>query len=247
MEGEDKQSLVEKVSTTPAAPARGFCKGVGMFKVMSIIILTVLLTVLIDSFIEQFYENKASYLKSALRISSVRESTKAEQSVKKPTFRFSVLEHILYPVVYNNDPIQKLPDNLKHYNFNSTTVISVYMELNKSKHSVKDYDQWMRHFASSMRSPLAMVVNRKAYEKLKPLTEKGTTKFYVVEDIYNILTQVEFERNMSYVWNYLTQQHALDGEKSIHNPNLYAVWNMKCYIAHKISEVIQYKPQLLVF
>lgn len=158
-------------------------------------------------------------------------------------FRFANFEKLEYPKSY-----AKLPTDFQDYDYNSTTVISVYLELNQSKHSVGKYDNWLRNFALSLRAPLAIVVNEKAYEKIKRYLENSTVaKFYVVKDIWAVLNQAAIERKMSYVPNYKLKQHDLDPEKNRHNPNLYALWNMKCYIAYKISQNNPFNSSFFVF
>lgn len=203
-------------------------KGINVkYLLLSTVLLLIIL--LFNFMIHHLHKTKLEFLKAS-------ESSSA-RNLKSNTFRFSLFEQIQYPIVYNNAPPKKLPDELKSYDYSSTTVVSVYIELNKSKHSVENYDEWLRNLANSIQSPLAIVVNRNAYEKIRRLMENVTVvKFYVVEDIWAVLTQAEFERNMTYVSNYLLRQHDMDGEKSIHNPNLYAVWNMKCFIVYKIAQ-----------
>jgi hypothetical protein len=145
-------------------------------------------------------------------------------TVTKPpskTFIFSQSETVLSP------------ENLKQ---TEVTVVSTYIELDRSKHSVEKYDNWIKNFAVSVRSPLAIVVNQRAYAKLKPLRENLTTIFYLVDDIWTVMKQNEIERNRSYVTNYLEKQHPMDPERGGHNPNLYGLWNLKSYIVHKVAE-----------
>ena len=55
------------------------------------------------------------------------------------------------------------------------------------------------------------------------------------------------ERHQDYVANYKNVQHSLDREKHIHNPHLYALWNLKSYISKKIAEDNVYKSSTFIY
>ena len=153
---------------------------------------------------------------------------------KQPLFKFSTEEKL-----------QQLSNLTNPYQ--TSTVIAIYMELNKSKHSVAKYDQWIKNIAVSVSSPLALVINRQGYLKIANLRIGGITKYYVIDDIWVIMKQLEIERNKSYIQNYLEKQNNLDREKSIHNANLYAIWNLKCYIAYKIAQENPFNSKFFIY
>lgn len=118
----------------------------------------------------------------------------------------------------------------------NVTIISLYFDLKNSKHSAKKYAAWIRNMLNSIDSvPLALVVNKRGYRKIKKMRLVRKAKFYIVENIWTILKQIEKERNRSYLTPYLKHQWTLDREAKIHNPSLYAIWNLKSYISFKIS------------
>jgi hypothetical protein len=95
----------------------------------------------------------------------------------------------------------------------------------------------MKIFATSVQAaPLAMIVDKKSFLRLKVLRSKYTTKFYIFKDAQTLLNEIERTRNQSYIEKYLTIQHNIDPEKSRHNPYLYMVWNSKPFITDKIAQ-----------
>ncbi|RNA29052.1 hypothetical protein BpHYR1_031252 [Brachionus plicatilis] len=60
------------------------------------------------------------------------------------------------------------------------------------------------------------------------------THFVLFNDAWQLFHQIELWRNRSYTENYQQKQWNMDPEKSLHNPNLYAIWNSKHY-AMKIT------------
>ena len=180
------------------------------------------------------YTNNYETATSVRSLNKKEQQKQQQQQQNQLLFQFSSEEKLQTESFNQTNPSQ-------------TTVIALYIELNKSKHSVDAYDNWMRNFAVSVGSPLAIVINRKAYLKLAKLRVGGTTKYYVVEDIWAILKQVEIERNKSYIQDYLKRQHDLDPEKGIHNPHLYAVWNLKAYCAYKISQENPFNSKFFIY
>jgi hypothetical protein len=92
-----------------------------------------------------------------------------------------------------------------------------------------------------------MVVNRNALAKLNKSRAFLATKFYLVEDIWTVMKELEVERNKSYTSNYLNKQNSLDPEKTIHNPNLYAVWNLKSYTVNKVAKENPFGSEFFIF
>ena len=62
--------------------------------------------------------------------------------------------------------------------------------------------------------------------------------------------ELELHRNKTkntYVYSYFREQHQLDQEKKIHNPNLYAIWNLKVYIVWKIAEKNHFQSDFFIY
>ena len=114
---------------------------------------------------------------------------------------------------------------------NFTTVITCYFQF-KSKHSIDDYNKWMANILQSVSSPLVVFTDIKSKEyilKMRPET-KFHTFFYIYEDVWEVMRELEVERNRTYNKKYKQEQFYIDPEKNIHNSNLYEVWNLKEFI-----------------
>jgi hypothetical protein len=62
------------------------------------------------------------------------------------------------------------------------------------------------------------------------------------------MKQVEMERKNSYIRGYKTKQNEMDPEKEVgHTPELYALWNLKPYICHKISRENPFNSSFFVY
>ena len=58
---------------------------------------------------------------------------------------------------------------------------------------------------------------------------------------------MELERNRTYLNTYFNVQNSLDPEKDIHNPNLYAIWNLKSFIVSKAADKNIYKSKYFIY
>lgn len=135
---------------------------------------------------------------------------------------------------------------------NYVTIIAMYFHLPRNKrHNESDYGVWLNTFMQSVGSPLVMFCDRRSLNKLKILSEKFSvnTKFYVYENIWDLMRRLESYRNMSYVDNYWNYQYDLDPDKNryIHHPNLYAVWGLKPFIAKLASDYNSFNSEYFVY
>ena len=131
----------------------------------------------------------------------------------------------------------------------SVTVISVYFRLDKSKHSDDAYKKWLRNFFLSVSSPLVIFTDKNSIGdllELRNLLQLPTT-LYVTNSIWNVMNENGEKRNRNYTFNYQNKQHSLDREKHIHNPNLYALWNLKSFIVDKIAQDNLYKSSAFIY
>ena len=128
-----------------------------------------------------------------------------------------------------------------------TTVVSIYFQF-KSKHPADYYAIWLDTFLTSVTSPLVMYIDSKSYIAFKELRNKPAqrTIFIVYDSIWDILEEFENTRNKSYMENYKTKQHEKDSEK-FHTPELYAVWNLKSFYTHKVSQQNPYGSSFFIY
>ena len=107
---------------------------------------------------------------------------------------------------------------------NDVTVISIYFQLEESKHSQINYEEWINNFFISVASPLVILTDKKFIEKALKKRKYPTTLF-ITDSIWNVLSEIGHKRNRNYIENYKCIQPSLDPEYKKHNPNLYALPN----------------------
>jgi hypothetical protein len=96
-----------------------------------------------------------------------------------------------------------------------TTVVSLYFPLQKSKHSLGEYSIWTRNALLSIEAPLVLFTTlevKQAFIKIRP----NNTLFFVYENHWTLLKEIEEYRNMNYTDNYRHKQHLIDPHKHIH-------------------------------
>jgi hypothetical protein len=127
-----------------------------------------------------------------------------------------------------------------------TTIISIYFQLNKSKHSIDEYVTWNKNALSSIQSPIVLFTDQKSKQELSKIRSENIT-FIVYENVWELMKELEKKRDMKYIEKYLNDQWQKDPEKGIHNPNLYAVWNLKAYICSKVAEENPFKSSFFIY
>ena len=130
-----------------------------------------------------------------------------------------------------------------------TTVVSMYFNLNASKHSLSEYNAWIVNMLKSVHAPLVMYTDNKsiAFLQANRNSSRYTTTYFIYDDIWGVMRELELRRNMSYLVPYQKEQHDKDAERRIHNPSLYACWNLKTYILAKASEMNEYNSEFFMY
>ena len=132
-------------------------------------------------------------------------------------------------------------------NASSVTVISMYFKLGKSKHSHEKYLKWLNNFLLSVSAPLVIFTDKNASIVDQIKLRKYPTSLYVTESIWDVMREISKERNKNYMHNYLHTQNLLDREKHLHNPSLYAIWNLKSFISEKIAKDNFYQSSMFIY
>lgn len=122
---------------------------------------------------------------------------------------------------------------------NYVTVVAMYFHLNQSKHSTEKYDNWTSQFLQSVSSPVVMYTDYISREKILKKRYPFPIHLILVDNIWQVMSQLEKDRNKSYIDNYLKVQIEIDPEKEVHNSNLYAIWNLKSFM---VKNVIKKNP-----
>jgi hypothetical protein len=101
----------------------------------------------------------------------------------------------------------------------STTVVSAFYPLSKSKHSLAKYLEWIKQFC---RIPCNLVVFTDVGAASAIREARGSLSLHLIERPFE-----SFEMTSPAMMKFWNHHHVIDVEKSIHSPELYAVWAMK--------------------
>ena len=148
----------------------------------------------------------------------------------------------------SNEKLSILTDCKTPENENFTTVLTCYFAF-KSKFSSTQYRKWMINMLTSVSAPLVVFTDNASKEYISNIRNKTKyhTKFYIYQDIWKIMAGLEFERKMNYKDKYIHRQFDLDPENNVHNPNLYAVWNLKSYMTNKIANLNPFNSSFFIY
>lgn len=70
---------------------------------------------------------------------------------------------------------------------------------------------------------------------------------FVSKSIWNLMHDLEVERQKKYIDVYKKSQLPLDPEKNIHSPELYAVWNLKHFLVAKVTRLNPYNSNFFIY
>lgn len=109
----------------------------------------------------------------------------------------------------------------------SFLLVSAYYPLKKSKHSLAEYDRWLSNFFECVTCPVVLFCSATTYASLKA---RARDNVQFVQREFDSFTM------MSPAWMSKWETwHTIDPEKSIHSPELYAVWAAKQEFVHAAS------------
>ena len=131
-----------------------------------------------------------------------------------------------------------------------TTIITAYFSFRTSKHSSnKLYKKWASNMILSVNSPIVIFTDFKTKNFLINMfqhsvyKEKTNVVLFVYDNVWQLISQLEIDRNKSknyYLNKYIYEQNSKDPEYDIHNPNLYAIWNLKVFLCDLVAN--SYNP-----
>lgn len=124
---------------------------------------------------------------------------------------------------------------------NQTTIVTSYYKLNNSKHSLKNYVQWMKNFFM-IKTPKIIFTNLETYNLYfrynLDLKNRNDIHFYILE------------WNRFNTWKYIDifkKHYSIDPEKEIHNIYLYLLWNEKTSFMEKSIKLNKFNSNYFVY
>ena len=131
----------------------------------------------------------------------------------------------------------------------NVTIVTMLIKIPKSKHSNEDYKKWSSIMIDSLGVPFVAYVDEYWSESfIKRCRERNLNGIvYIISNIWQLLSDLEIERNRNYIENYITEQVKKDQEKRIHSPELYAVWNIKAFIVNKTTNSNPYRSNFFIY
>lgn len=174
-----------------------------------------------------------------------------KKKFKKPIWFIIISLLVFFSYRSLTKPIQTLPqEKTKEKTTHAVTVVSAYFLLQKSKFNGKKYENWIRTFFESVSVPLVLFTDGKSLsQELIRLRSSRTnpTIFYKYDSHWQILEEIGNKRGKNYSFNYKQNQNKLDPESSIHNQDLYLLWNVKSYITNKVAQENPFKSTLFIY
>ena len=131
----------------------------------------------------------------------------------------------------------------------SVTIVTMLIKIPKSKHSYNDYKNWSSNMIDSLGVPFVAYVDEYWSESFIKLCQERNLNgiVYIIKNIWQILNDLEMERNRNYIENYITEQIEKDREKRIHSPELYAIWNLKAFIVNTTTNSNPFQSNFFIY
>jgi hypothetical protein len=106
----------------------------------------------------------------------------------------------------------------------SVTLVSCYYKLNKSKHSLQEYDFWIKNFLLNIKTNIIIFVGKNEMEYIKSIIVNNTNiKYLLIEKEINDFELVKKYNNGFWNW-----QESIDPNKTCgRGQDCYKIWNSK--------------------
>lgn len=127
---------------------------------------------------------------------------------------------------------------------NPVTIVSCYYQLEKSKHSVQEYRNWIENFLRHVDQPILMFGEESTLEAMKQIREEANLghKFYPIPLPFSECNYSTAEWIMK--WN---QQLELSNFKHLQGQELFRVWANKSFFVKKAMEVNPFQSNNFVW
>ena len=113
---------------------------------------------------------------------------------------------------------------------NSVTIVSCYYKV-KSKHSHKNYNEWIHNFLHNLRNNIIIFTSENLLDYLKDVGKHNSNMLIIKKNF----AEIEILKKYN-IWNY---QHKLDSQKNIRTKECYIIWNSKMNF---VKEAIELNP-----
>jgi hypothetical protein len=132
---------------------------------------------------------------------------------------------------------------------NYVTVVSVYYALSRSNHKSNDYLKWAQTMFASVRVPLIIFADSSSVNFLTQLITQNrlNAKLIITKTIWDVMRDLEVERNRFYIRNYMTKQRRQDPERRRNSAEMYAIWNLKSHFMNKSVHLNPFKSKFFIY
>ncbi|CAF1348345.1 unnamed protein product [Adineta steineri] len=121
---------------------------------------------------------------------------------------------------------------LKNNEQYSTTVVTAYFPLSKSKHSKAEYQSWLENLLGFCQSPMIIYTSIEYQPMLQQLRRNNSLRTHFIVE-YNSSLEMPPVKKLVPIFE---QQYLTDPERAYHSVELYAVWCAKSFILNRISD-----------
>jgi len=114
---------------------------------------------------------------------------------------------------------------------NRCTIVTCYYR-SPAKHTNSQYDEWMENFLKTVENEMVIFCDEESYDKLFNLRKEfeDITHIYVMPLSDTYCGNEHYQKVWLKDWN-------RDIERSIHNPNLYTIWNEKAMFVYRVMQI----------
>ncbi len=121
------------------------------------------------------------------------------------------------------------------------TIVTCYYR-SPSKHSLEAYDAWMTNFLTTVDNEMIIFCDQESYEQImtlrKPFEDKTEVFIFPLEDTYC---------GNSHYMPYWQKDIQRDIERSIHNTNLYIIWNEKSMFVQRAMSINPFETDFFMW
>ena len=111
-------------------------------------------------------------------------------------------------------------------------VVTAYYPIRTGKHTTTDYKEWYTNFFNCVTAPVVCFCPQEMEAEFKTLAKENVK--LIVRDFYSFEMMSPSQMKEWSAW------HEVDPEKSIHSPELYAIWAAKQEFVREAIKLVDY-------